>query len=196
MDNSITEKTFPIENKWVVKNIIITSFATLFFTTVFSIQTHLNFKLDGLNPSFILIMILPISVIVTGIIRIISFPLQKKNFHFLLGEDNFIIKQGIISKKETHVPYGTIQNIYIKQDLIDRLIGINAILIENASVGGGYVNDSRSQNNKYYDETQFLGVSGNKLSIYGLTIENAERLKQVIMQKMIENPIDDNKSGL
>lgn len=196
MDNSITEKTFPIENRWVTKNIVLTSFSTIFIAIMFSIQPYLSYKYDQSGVSILWVIIFPVIIILAGIVRIIGFSLQRSNFFYSLEEHNFMCKQGIISKKETHIPYGTIQNIYLKQDIVDRLIGLSNISIENASVGGGYVADQQIQNNKYYGEPLFLGVSGNKLSIYGLTTENAEKLKKLIMKKMMENPIDDSYSGL
>jgi hypothetical protein len=41
-----------------------------------------------------------------------------------------------------------------------------------------------------------VGFSGNKVNIPGLTKQNAEILKGIILQKMKENPIEDSQSGL
>ena len=96
--------------------------------------------------------------------------LQRAPFHYATEENFLTVKQGILSKQQRHIPYGVIQNLFVEQDLFDRFFGLASLTIENAS-----------QSN---------------VNIPGLTEEDAETLKEIILQKMKDNPIKDNQSGL
>ncbi len=88
------------------------------------------------------------------------------------------------------MPYGVIQNVFIKQDLFDRIFGLATLRIENASQAGG-ARDIRIRQGQ-----ENLGASGNKVNIPGLKKQNAEELKNLILKKIKENPIEDSQSGL
>ena len=128
---------------------------------------------------------------------LIANPLIRKNFHFALEKEYFAVKQGVLSKKQRNLPYGVIQNVLVKQDIFDRLFGIAALTIENASEAGGsgiskWFSKSQNQNNS----ADFIGSQGNKVSIPGLKKADAEALKSAILAKMKENPLGDTQSGL
>ena len=107
-----------------------------------------------------------------------------------------------MSKQERHIPYGVIQNIYVKQDLLDRLFGLASLAIENASQGAGSQDGNTTKifgmtfSNQRRQQTEIVGFRGNKVSVPGLTKQNAEVLKGIVLQKMKENPIEDSQSGL
>ena len=120
-------------------------------------------------------------------------PLERANFHYILDSQYITIKQGIFSKKERHIPYGVIQHIFVKQDLIDRILGIASLAIENASMGAGSQNIGTTQSR---NSTEQVGSRGNTVNVPGLTKANAELLKEMLLQKMKENPTSDSASGL
>lgn len=113
-------------------------------------------------------------------------------FHYLLEEKFLTIQQGIISKQQKHTPYGVIQNIFVRQDIFDRLFNLASLTIENAAQAGGINNLRASKSNKY----EKIGFRGNRIVIPGLKREDAESLKIAILEKMKANPIDDSQSGL
>lgn len=170
----ITEKKYPITILWIFKApiiIIVVNLIALLFGYIYPY----------------LILALPVMLIVN--------PLIRANFHYSL-EDKFLsVRQGVISKKQRNLPYGVIQNIFVKQDLFDRIFGLAALKIENAVQGG--------EKRKYFrfamannQQEDFVGSSGNKVNIPGLKKQDAEELKNNILQKVKENPIDDKQSGL
>jgi membrane protein YdbS with pleckstrin-like domain len=116
-----------------------------------------------------------------------------------------ILHQGILSKQQRNIPYGVIQNIFVHQRLVDRIFGLASLSIENASQGGGNQNSNNTkafgitisnQQTKKRGELEMPGFNGNKISIPGLTKQNAEALRELILQKMKDNPVEDNQSGL
>jgi len=173
--DKISEKRFPITTLWVFKVpliILLINIVALFFGAYY--------------PYLVLAML----------IMLIANPLIRMNFHYSLEDKFFFVKQGVISKKQRNLPYGVIQDISLKQDLFDRIFKIATLRVENASNSkaknygtfrfGGVANSNDNS----------LGVSGSKINIPGLKIQDAEELKKIILQKMKDNPIEDSNSGL
>ena len=50
------------------------------------------------------------------------------------GDTELVIRSGLFFKRERHIPYGRIQNIDARQQLLHRLLGVQTIVIET---GGG-----------------------------------------------------------
>ena len=120
MDNFIpkTNKTHPIEKKWMVKMVI----NILIFIGIVYYVCDIKYLKDS-------IFIITFSIIYLW--------LYVRNYHYEFGETHITLKKGVISKSEQHVPYGRIQNIYFSQSFVDKLLGLASLSIETASV---YVN--------------------------------------------------------
>jgi uncharacterized membrane protein YdbT with pleckstrin-like domain len=168
----INEKRYPITMLWVWKSPLI-----------FLLINAIFLLFGSINIFFVLAMV----------ILIIINPLIRMNFHYSLEDKFLLVKQGVISKKERHLPYGVIQNIFLKQDLFDRLFKIATLRIENAKNSGDRKSGSFRMTSKNDDS---LGVSGNKINLPGLKKQDAEELKNIILQKIKDNPIVDSNSGL
>ena len=191
MPEAITEKNYPIEGKWIFKSAVGSSLVLLFFIPIFFLELAKG-KFD-----FVMIIYL---VVPLGHFIIVS--LQRANFHYSIEDKFMILNQGILSKQQRNIPYGVIQNIFVKQDLFDRVFGLTSLAIENASQGTGSQNAGTSKifgmtvSNQRRQQGDMVGFSGNKVSVPGLSKQNAETLKGIILQKMKENLIEDSQSGL
>lgn len=180
MENIITEKDYPITKLWIFKTpilIVLANLAILPFGYFFPY----------------LVLAFPIMLIAN--------PLIRANFHYSLDDKYFHIKQGVISKKQRNLPYGVIQNIFVKQDLFDRIFGLASLRVENAVQSGGgkmswWKRGYGSKGNAYGQQAEGLGSYGNKVNLPGLKKSSAEALKVLLLQKMKENPIEDSQSGL
>lgn len=171
MENNkvITEKDYPITKLWMFKApiiIILMNVAALFFGRYFPF----------------LVLAFPVVLIAN--------PLIRGNFHYSLEEKFLLVRQGVISKKQRNLPYGVIQNVFLKQDLFDRIFGLAVLRIENASQAGG------ARDIRMHHTQGDVGASGNKVNIPGLKKQSAEELKNLILEKIKENPIEDSQSGL
>ncbi len=181
-----TEKEYPITRLWIFKTFII-----IIFVSIIAIFFGYWFPY--------LIAMIPVSLIINALIR--------ANFHYSTDDKFFVVRQGVISKKQHNLPYGVIQNIFVKQDLFDRIFGLATLRIENASDGGG---KGILGGKKEYDwgdvfaivsktnQNQDAGVGsyGNRINIPGMSKISAETLKGIVLQKMKENPSSDSQSGL
>lgn len=187
MNAIITEVNYPIQFAWVFKTFV------AFFIAI--IVTIILFLIGFYNIYLLLL-------IVYSPIYFVILILRRKNFHYAIEDKFMTLNQGILSKQQRHIPYGVIQNIFVKQDLFDRAFRLASLAIENASQGGKNDNNSNkkflgmtvSNQKKQYSEA--VGFQGNRVSIPGLKKEDAEALKNVVLQKMKENPLEDSHSGL
>lgn len=119
--------------------------------------------------------------IVFFIFTFIFIYLRRKYFHYTLEANFLSTKEGVINRKQRNIPYAVIQHIFVKRDLLDRVFNLASLSIENASEGGrGAVVPNRKH--------ETIGSSSNNINIPGLTVENAETLKTLILEKMKENP--------
>jgi len=177
----ISEKIYPIKTVWLIKPILRTLPVLAFLIVVIAG----SFDRYKPNTFFYLVVFL---LLMQGVYPI----LFRANFHYLLEERLLTIKQGILSKQQKHIPYGVIQNIFVKQDIFDRIFNLASVSIENASQAGGVTVSSYSKGNRY----ETIGFRGNKVVIPGLQKEDAESLKGILLERMKANPIDDSQSGL
>jgi uncharacterized membrane protein YdbT with pleckstrin-like domain len=199
MNEIITEKNYPIQKLWILKSILGSLIALIFFIFYFFLG-YINKTTNNSKNIFSALLIL---ILISTIFRFIVAILKRASFHYAVEEKFLTLKQGILSKQQRDIPYGVIQNLLIKQDLFDRIFGLASLTIENASQGGGALGAWQSQKvfwlrigTQQRQQTEIFGFSGNKVNIPGLTKENAEILKGIILQKIKENPIEDSQSGL
>lgn len=79
-----------------------------------------------------------------------------KNFQFKIENEHFILKQGILKKTNTAIPFHRIQNINFKQNVVQQIIGVFEVSIETA------------------------GSSSTEISIKALSLQKATALKEII----------------
>lgn len=180
MDTVITENDYPVEFRWIYKSAVGFIIASIISLVLFFFG-YINYYL------YILVIYSPIHFILTI--------LRRSNFHYALEEEYLTVKQGVISKKERHIPYEVIQNVFVKQDLTDRVFGLCSLAIENASQGkkGEQALNAYMEKRSHADT---LGSKGNKVNIPGLKKENAEKLKELVLTKLKKNQAHDSGSGL
>lgn len=182
MDEIITEKNYPIQGLWVFKLILGYLLSLIILVPYFWLLRFGESKDSEISLYIPLIIIFAIFHFVVTILR-------RATFHYSIEGQFLTLRQGILSKQQRHIPYGVIQNLFVKQDLFDRIFGLASLTVENASQGAGALATPQQQ-------VEMVGFSGNKVSIPGLTKANAEILKGIVLQKMKENPIEDSQSGL
>lgn len=194
MDNTqtITEKNYPIEPIWVLKNTIPSllslpiSFLTLLIIYFGSIlESQQKTSMMSFYYGFFLIFIV-LQIPFNFIINI----LRRKNFHYSLDNKFLNLHQGILSKQNRQLPYGVIQNVIVQRGILDRIFNLSSLQIENASsAGGAYA--SQFNKNKQTSRYETIGFQANSIKIPGLLSENAEILKNLILEKIKTNPMEE-----
>lgn len=196
MDGIITEKDYPVQGLWIFKSILGSLLSLIILVPLFWLSSFDTSKDSEISLYIPLIIIFAVFHFVVTILR-------RATFHYSIEGQFLTLRQGILSKQQRHIPYGVVQNLFVKQDLFDRIFGLASLTIENASQGGTNVDNQQVQKvfglrigNQRRQQMEMVGFSGNKVSIPGLTKANAEILKGIVLQKMKENPIEDSQSGL
>lgn len=117
-----------------------------------------------------------ISYIYIGIVVFLIFFLIRayliyKNFLFRITDSHFVLKEGVLKKKNTSVSFDRIQNINFKQNLIQQVINVYEVSIETA------------------------GSKDTEIAIKALTYDKAQALKEAlshvkstIQQQQVEEP--------
>jgi len=76
------------------------------------------------------------AIVVVGIALSVGWQVAYyRRFEYRLTEDTFDIDSGVLSRRAREIPYGRIQNVDIRQNVIQRVLGIAEIRLETA--GGG-----------------------------------------------------------
>ena len=81
------------------------------------------------------------------------------------------------------------QDIIIKRDILDRMLGLSTIIVENAAMGGGMMmpsNQGNYYNNMGRTTTWAIGMSGNKFVLPGITLTEAEGLRDWLLNISIK----------
>jgi len=95
------------------------------------------------------------------ILLLIRAYLVYENFQFKIENEYFILKQGILKKTNTAIPFHRIQNINFKQNIIQQIIGVFEVSIETA------------------------GSSTTEIAIKALSLSKASALKELISKSSI-----------
>lgn len=171
-NTTATEKDYPITKLWLFK-------APIILTLISLVAIIFGYYF----PYFLIA--LPFYLITNPFIR--------ANFHYSIEDKFFVVKQGVLSKKQRNIPYGVIQNVLVKQDLFDKIFNLASFSVENASQvnNRGFLSGLKTNR-----QGETFGSSGNKVNIPGLKKKDAENLRLVLLQKMKENPNQDIQSGL
>jgi membrane protein YdbS with pleckstrin-like domain len=66
----------------------------------------------------------------------ILMPLYYRSIEYEMGEEELVVRRGIITKSEATVPYRMVTNIDVKRGPLDRLLGIGGLHIHTAGYSG------------------------------------------------------------
>ncbi len=86
-----------------------------------------------------------------------------KNFQFKIEDGHFILKQGILKKTNTSIPFERIQNVNFKQNVIQQAINVFEVNLETA------------------------GSSKTEIAIRAVSLEKANILKEIITEDSKKN---------
>lgn len=83
------------------------------------------------KPIFIVVLLISLLILIAGPV-LAFYHLEYISFTYVCAENEFVIRQGVITRHTTVIPYHRIQNINTNRTLIDRLFGLANLEIETA----------------------------------------------------------------
>jgi len=158
---SVTRKFW---KKIVSKSFIF--FVYSFIVSVFIGAAFYSFVLlnkgDFSSSSLLAKILLPISIFfLAEIVYSIYVKIYIDRYYYDCGDNFITIKKGVFAPTEIHVQYQKIQDVYVDQDILDRIFGIYDVHIASATV-----------------------TSGIEAHIDGVNPDVAEKLKNLILNKI------------
>ena len=165
---------YPLESKKPLKKTISNAFGSLFvffllfillFIMVLTEHSQSNyykisFGLGLWTVVYSFIFLFGAYVIIKYIYEIYYL---RSYFYDLVGK-NLIIRKGVFSKNEITLPLNRLQDVYVDQDVLDRLFGLYDVHVSSATA-----------------------ISGNLSHIDGLNKENSDAVKKVILSGIHQN---------
>jgi membrane protein YdbS with pleckstrin-like domain len=84
--------------------------------------------------------IVAIGAVLTLVLIILMYLYQSwyfATYYYELTDDYIVIKKGPITPKEVNIPYERIQDVYVDQDIFDRILNIYDVHLSSATVASG-----------------------------------------------------------
>jgi putative membrane protein len=169
MAMSKTREQFPLSSKKPLKKT--TSFIITIFALFVLLAVILGISTIGIEKFFNLPRNLVGPVLIYGSLFLIllCFLIYKyqvwyfQTYFYELTDDFVIIRKGVFTPKEITIPYERIQDVYVDQDILDRIFGLYDVHISSATIS-----------------------SGIEAHIDGVEKEAAEGLRNVILKRLHE----------
>jgi len=99
--------------------------------------------------------------LITLLLKFVRELLYLRSYYYNFTTNMLIISKGVISIKEISLPFDKIQNVFVDQDIFDRIFGLFDVHVSTVS--------ERSRMEAHID---------------GLSMENANRLKEILLGKI------------
>lgn len=131
-DGKVSSAEYPIRGKWLLSSLISSSISLLIvgvFLLVFATAT----TKQGASTGFLIYLLIYLAIFIYNIVWIV---LWRKSYYFEFMPEYILLRDGVISKEERHLPYKSIQNVTMRQGFFDKLLGIGSVSIENAANQG------------------------------------------------------------
>ena len=125
-----------------------------------------NFKTIA-NIGYVIITILGIGL---GILFI---NIYVKSISYKLDDKEILVKRGVITKKQTHVPFRTLTNISTQVGIFDRLFNIGTIVCETAGQSGGLYDEPEAKIAGIYNYLEIREIIMNKLRKFDVSTQYA-----------------------
>ncbi len=135
----VSTETFPISGAWTFSAVVGAFFYSIVLTLIFGswigkivADIFSSAKVNSANSGSIVgYVFLLFLIIFFG--RIVWVLLWKSSYYFEFLPDYILLRTGVISRSENHLPYKSIQNVTNKQGIIERMLGIATVSVENAA---------------------------------------------------------------
>jgi membrane protein YdbS with pleckstrin-like domain len=157
-----TIKQFPLERRKILKKTVAGAF---FWAILFGIAIIIAIAVPGLWP--IALPIVAVCVVLFFAIFLVLFWYQTlyfERYYYDIKSDFLVIKKGVFAPRETTLPYEKLQDVYIDQDIFDRIFSLWDLHVSTATF-----------------------LSGWEAHIDGVTIANGEAMKKMILDKIKES---------
>ncbi|MBN1941574.1 MAG: PH domain-containing protein [Candidatus Diapherotrites archaeon] len=154
-----TIKKFPLERRKILKKTIA---GTFFWGIVFLIVIVIALVIPELQ--LVSLLVVAACIVLFFVIFIVLYWYQTlyfEKYYYDIKPDFLVIRKGVFAPRETILPYEKLQDVYIDQDIFDRVFTLWDLHVSTATF-----------------------LSGWEAHIDGVNIENGEAMKKMILEKI------------
>lgn len=153
---------YPLENRKALKKTLGSIWHFIFViiiigVSIFSFLFSADKIPSNFNPWIIVYALIGIFILFIILKYTYEVFYIKYYFYDLVGK-NLIIRKGVFSRKEITLPINRLQDVYVDQDILDRIFGLYDVHVSSATT-----------------------ISGNLSHIDGVNKENAQAIKNLIL---------------
>lgn len=136
---SKTREKFPLSTKKVLKKTVT---GTLIWSIILGIIYIIIFLalLSSKDAQGLLSLISIVFVTIIALIVLLTYLYQRwyySVYFYDLTDDFIIIKKDPITPREITIPYARVQDVYVDQDLLDRIFGLYDVHLSSATISSG-----------------------------------------------------------
>lgn len=132
-NEEISSKTFPLNNKWYFQAILQNIFGSGLAALLLVVWFYAGKKTSPATAPFDMGVAIFAPFFIFGIIRSL---IWKAKFYFAFLPQFVMQKTGVIATQEKHLPYKSIQDVMIKQSLVEKILGLSTVVVQNAANAG------------------------------------------------------------
>lgn len=96
-------------------------------------------KSTGINGILIVSLTLLFLYIATIVFSYIYESWYFQTYYYELTENFILIKKGVLATKEITIPYERIQDVYVDQDILDRMFGLFDVHLSSATISSSWL---------------------------------------------------------
>jgi membrane protein YdbS with pleckstrin-like domain len=164
---SVFQAQYPLSPRkfWkkVISKIFVVLLISLFFSFFAILFPIILYNSQNGNTGIVPIIVMGFFVVFIIIMALYAWYIKAyiRRYYYDCGDQFITIKKGVFAPTEIHVQYQKIQDVYVDQDLLDRIMGLYDVHIASATV-----------------------TSGIEAHIDGVNADIAEALKNIILGKI------------
>lgn len=156
---------YPLDAKKPIKKTIAGVFGTAIFVIILGIFTFVYFvneqdKLSNLDLSGIFYLFISL-LLIFFVVKYVYEIFYLKYYFYNATKTELIIRKGVFSRNEIILPFNRIQDIYVDQDILDRIFGLYDVHVSSATMASAFLSH-----------------------IDGVNKTNAEELKKFLLKKV------------
>jgi len=132
ISQSPTREKYPLSKKKIIKKTFVSSFILI----ILLLFVWLGLIVADISSGLISMGILGLM----ALIIFFNYFYEKWYFavyYYELGSDFITIKKGPVTPTEITIPYERIQDVYVDQDIMDRIMGLYDVHLSSATVSSG-----------------------------------------------------------
>ncbi len=170
LSEKISSDVYPLSDKWTVITLASMLIGSFIFPAFIVFILFANSDSIITVDHFIYIVLGWLALgALTMIIRTVTLFLWKNNYAFDFTPEHIYFKEGVISLSEKHMPYSSIQDVTVRQGVIERFFGFAKVVIENAAQQPMIVEGNGER---------VVGFGG--VVLQGLSLDHANRITNVL----------------